>query len=227
MNKENRNYYAQNLNSQKLCQVYDTKIPRIKQYLDEEIVFIRKRLRGIEDVLEAGAGYGRILKELSPYARSFLGIDISLESVMFGKEYLKDFPNVRLEAKNAYNLDFREEFDAVLCLQNALSALKGEASNLLEISLRALRKGGTAYFSTYSSKFWTHRLEWFREQAGKGLLGKIDEERTRDGVIVCEDGFQAVTFTEEDFARLGAAPGYEYDIQEVDESSLFLIMTKY
>ena len=42
---EEANYYAQNLNAQKLYQVYDTKIPRNKQYLDEEINFIRGRLR--------------------------------------------------------------------------------------------------------------------------------------------------------------------------------------
>jgi 2-polyprenyl-6-hydroxyphenyl methylase/3-demethylubiquinone-9 3-methyltransferase len=223
---EEANYYAQNLNAQKLYQVYDTKIPRIKQYLDEEINFIRGRLRGTEDVLEMGAGYGRILKELAPYAKSFVGIDISEGSVAFGKEYLKEFTNACLETKDAHDLGFTEEFDVVLCLQNALSALKGEASDLIGTSLRVLRKGGTAYFSTYSAKFWEYRMEWFREQADKGLLGGIDEEQTRDGIIVCKDGFQAVTFTEEDFARLGEASGYKYDIQEADESSLFLIVRK-
>ena len=226
MKEKGSNYYAQNLNSQKLFKVYDTKIPRIRQYLDKEIDFIRKRLHGNENVLEIGAGYGRILKELSPHAKSLVGIDISEESIGFGKEYLKEFSNVRFELKDAYRLNFVETFDIVLCLQNGLSALKGEPLELIENSMKILLKGGRAYFSTYSSKFWQHRLAWFREQVDKGLLGELDEEYTKDGVIVCKDGFRAVTFTENDFVEFGEASGCRYEIQEVDESSLFLIITK-
>ena len=226
MNEKDRNYYAQNLNSQKLFQVYDTKILRVKQYLDKEIDFIRKRLCGSENILEIGAGYGRILKELSLHAKFFVGVDISEESIEFGKEYLKEFPNIRLEVENAHSLDFVGTFDVVLCLQNGLSALKGKPLELIQISMKAMLKGGRAYFSTYSSKFWQHRLAWFREQVNKGLLGELDEEQTKDGVIVCKDGFRAVTFTEKDFVELGEASGCRYEIQEVDESSLFLIITK-
>ena len=221
------NYYAQNLNSQKLYRVYDTKIPRVRQYLDKEIDFIRQRLRGAEKVLEVGAGYGRILKELSACAKSLLGVDISEGSVAFGKERLKEFSNVRLEVMDAHKLDFEEEFDVVLCLQNGLSALKGEAMNLVNGCMKALKKGRCAYFSTYSDKFWDYRLAWFEEQASNGLLGAIDKNQTKEGVIVCHDGFRAITFTEKDFIGLGEASGYEYEVQEVDESSLFLIISKH
>ena len=223
---KSKNYYSQKLNSQKLYQVYDTKIPRVKQYLDNEIDFVRKRLCGTENVLEIGTGYGRILKELSHCAKSFLGIDISEDSIEFGREYLKEFPHIRLETMDAHELDFEDEFDVVLCLQNGLSALKGEALGLVKGCVKALKKGGSAYFSTYSGKYWNWRLAWFEEQADKGLLGKIDKKQTGEGVIVCEDGFRAITFTEKDYVRLGEASGYKYEIQEVDESSLFLIIIK-
>ena len=223
---KSKNYYAQKLNSQKLYQVYDTKIQRVKQYLDKEIDFVRKRLYGAEKVLETGAGYGRILKEISSCAKFFLGIDISEESVYFGREYLKGFPNIRLETMDAHELNFEGEFDAVLCLQNGLSALKGDAINLVKRCVKALKNGGIAYFSTYSSKFWDYRLAWFEEQAGKGLLGEIDKSRTGDGVIVCQDGFRAITFTEEEFVKIGEESSHKYEIMEIDESSLFLIITK-
>ena len=226
MSDKKENYYSKKLNSQNLYHVYDTKIPRVRRYLDKEIDFIRGNLRGSERVLEIGAGYGRILKELSPYAESFLGIDISAESVEFGKEYLIEFTNIRLELMDAHKLDFEEEFDVVLCLQNGLSSLKGETIQLVRGCMNALKKGGRAYFSTYSGKFWNWRLAWFEEQADKGLLGKINKNQTRDGVIICRDGFRATTFTEKDFVALGEASGYKYEIQEVDESSLFLIIAK-
>jgi 2-polyprenyl-6-hydroxyphenyl methylase/3-demethylubiquinone-9 3-methyltransferase len=209
-----------------LYQVYDTSIPRVKQYLDAEIHFIQRQLTGTENVIEIGAGYGRILKELGPYAKHLLGIEISDGSVKFGREYLKDFANIRLEKMDVHKIDFIEEFDAVLCLQNALSAVKGDALNTIHRCMRALIKGGKGYFSTYSHKFWEHRLAWFKEQADKKLLGELDSQRTKDGVIVCKDGFQAITFSERELRGFGDASGYSYEIQEVDESSLFLIILK-
>ncbi len=222
----NENYYAANLNSQKLFRVYETALPRVRQYLSEEINFIKRNLAGTEAVLEVGCGYGRILKELSPYAKRLTGIDISEDSVAFAKEFLKDASNVTVQTADAYSLAFTEEFDIALCLQNGLSAIKGSAERLISVCMQSLKKGGKAFFSTYSGKFWQYRLEWFREQADKKLLGEIDEEKTKDGVIVCKDGFKAVTFTEEELKKLGAQSGFRYEIKEIDESSLFLILTK-
>jgi len=87
--------------------------------------------------------------------------------------------------------------------------------------VRVTRSGGRLLFSTYAARFWPHRLEWFEAQAAHGLVGEIDRAATRDGVIVCRDGFRAVTWDEAGFRRLveplGLAPGFV----EVDGSSLF------
>lgn len=79
------NYYAQNLNAQKLFQVYQTGYPRVKQYLEAEITFVKNHLKGTERILELGAGYGRIIKELAPYCESIVGIDISNDKLFFTK----------------------------------------------------------------------------------------------------------------------------------------------
>jgi 2-polyprenyl-6-hydroxyphenyl methylase/3-demethylubiquinone-9 3-methyltransferase len=86
--------------------------------------------------------------------------------------------------------------------------------------------GGRAFFSSYSPRFWEHRLAWFAEQAEKGLLGPLDWEKTRDGVIVCQDGFRATTFGAEDLERLAQGVGCPYHIEEVDDSSVFLVLEK-
>lgn len=220
------NYYAQRLNSTKLFQVYQTKYSRIKRYFDEEFNFVRRNLHGNEKVLEVGAGYGRILKELAPFAANIVGIDISEASVNLGKDYLKGCPNCSIKVMDAYNLEFGEEFDVVLCLQNGLSAMKGQPMHLIGQCMEVLTPGGKAYFSTCSAKFWKHRLAWFHEQADKGLLGEIDLEKTQDGIIVCKDGFIAITFSEDELKNLGEESGRHYRIEEVDESSLFLILEK-
>jgi len=220
------NYYASKLNAMDLFQVYETGIPRVKQYLDAEIEFVSRGLKGKERLLELGAGYGRILERLAPRAAELVGVDISGDNVRFGCEYLKGAPNCHLVVMDAHFIEFESEFDVVLCLQNGLSAVKGDPGNIVRRSVRALVPGGRAFFSTYSENFWEHRLAWFMEQAGKGLLGEIDMEKTRDGKIVCKDGFTATTFLPEDLERLGRLSGCEFRIDEVDSSSLLLILEK-
>lgn len=219
-------YYVQNLSAMKLFQVYQTKYLRIKRYLDEETGFVRQNLCGNEKVLEVGAGYGRIMKELAPFAASIVGIDISAATVELGKDYVKGRANCSLQVMDAHNLEFGEEFDVVLCLQNGLSAIRGQPLHLIGQCMQVLIPGGRAYFSTYSAKFWQHRLAWFHEQADKGLLGAIDLEKTQDGLIVCKDGFVATTFSEDQLRKLGEESECRYRMEEVDESSLFLILEK-
>lgn len=219
------NYYAEKLNSKKLFQVYETKIPRVKQYLQAEIDFVKENLSNTQSVLELGAGYGRIIRELAPCCGSIVGIDISEESVELGKEYLKDYYNASIVAMDVHRIEFPKPFDVILCLQNGLSAMRADSTVIHKI-LDNVAPGGTAYFSSYSTKFWDFRLKWFEEQASKELLGGIDYNKTKNGVIICKGGFEATTHSPEDFEKIGQELGYPYQVQEVDESSVFLIVHK-
>lgn len=220
------NYYDQSLNAQKLYRVYQSKYPRVAQYLAAEISYVKNHLQGTERILELGAGYGRIMKELAPFCGSIVGIDISKDNVAFGREYLKAVENADLMVMDAHRLSFEEHFDVILCLQNGLSAMKIEPMSYIKEVLELLRPGGKAFFSSYSPNFWEHRLAWFAEQAEKGLLGELDMEKTKDGVIVCKDGFRATTCSPEDMDKIGRASGYRYQVTEVDESSIFLVVEK-
>ncbi|MEG0377191.1 MAG: class I SAM-dependent methyltransferase [Eubacterium sp.] len=220
------NYYNEKLNSNSLVKIYETDIPRIRQFLTAEIDFVKSNLKKTDRILEVASGYGRILKALSESARCLTGIDISEDFVNLSKDYLKDCKNCKTMTMDVHTMDFTEPFDVILCLQNGLSAVKGVPEETIKRCLDFLKPQGKAYFSTYSSNFWNTRLEWFKEQADKGLLGEIDDEKTKDGVIICKDGFKAITFTEEDFYNYGKASQYPFTIEEVDESSLFLIITK-
>ena len=219
------NYYARKLNSQKLFHVYETQIPRIKQYLQAEIDFVKGNLSKTQNVLEIGAGYGRIVRELASYCKSIVGMDISAESVELGKKYLKDYPNSSIVEMDVHSMEFPKSFDIILCLQNGLSAMSADSTVIHKI-IDMLASGGTAYFSSYSSKFWNFRLKWFEEQADKGLLEEIDYTKTQNGVIICKGGFKAMTYSPEDFQKIGEKLGYPYQVQEVDESSVFLIVYK-
>lgn len=220
------NYYNENLNAQKLYQVYQTRFPRVKQYLESEISFVRSHLQGTECILELGAGYGRIMKELAWSCQSIIGIDISKDNVAFGNTYLKDTPNARLQVMDVHNLDFRNPFDVILCLQNGMSAMKIQPTEYIGKLTNLLKKDGKIFISSYSPNFWEHRVAWFQEQAEKELLGEIDMEETRDGVITCKDGFRAVTHSPEEMEQIGKSTGFPYKVTEVDKSSIFLVISK-
>lgn len=220
------NYYTENMHAHKLYRAYQTGSKRIKQYLKAEISFVAKHLHGTEHILELGAGYGRIMKELSKNCHSVTGIDISKDNVEFGNKYLGGAPNAKLLVMDAHDLHFEETFDIVLCLQNGLSAMKAQPFEYIHKMMALASPGGKAFISSYSAKFWGCRLAWFQEQAGLGLLGEIDAAKTGDGVIVCKDGFQATTHSWEDLDAAGKASGFQYEVVEVDESSVFLIVAK-
>jgi len=104
--------------------------------------------------------------------------------------------------------------------------MKGEPLSLMGSAARLLKPNGKALFSTYFPLFWEYRLAWFKGQADKKLLGEIDYDQTKNGVIVCKDGFTAKTFSGEDLAKLGEASCQRYEIKIIDNSSIFLIITK-
>ena len=215
-------YYKEVLAAERLRRVYEIAPPRVRRYLDAELDYVLAGIRPGDAVLELGCGYGRILGPVAMKARLVVGIDLSLASLHFGKPQLAAYPNCGLAAMDARRLGFRDgAFDAVLCIQNGISAFKIDPLALMGESLRVVRPGGTAFFSSYSDRFWNDRLEWFRLQAAAGLVGEIDEGQTRDGVIVCKDGFKALTFRPADFLSLAERLGVEARVEEVDGSSVF------
>lgn len=220
------NYYDQSLNAQKLYRVYQSKYPRVLQYLEAEISYVRNHLQGSERILELGAGYGRIMKELAPFCKSIVGIDISEDNVKFGREYLKEVGNAELIVMDAHRLRFEDTFDMVLCLQNGLSAMEIEPMGYIQEIVQLLSAGGKAFLSSYSPDFWEYRVAWFQEQAEKGLLGELDLEKTKDGVIICKDGFCSTTYSAKEMEMIGRASGYKYQVMEVDKSSVFLVVEK-
>ena len=221
-------YYIDKLSAERLKRVYEIAPPRVKQYLQAEIDFALDNMKGKELVLELGCGYGRILNQIAGKIGVICGIDNSFASLDLGREIMKEASNLVLAQMDAVNLAFQDNaFDAVLCLQNGISAFGVEQRRLIEESIRVTKPGGKAFLSTYSEKFWEHRLQWFQLQSAAGLLGEINWARTGKGVIICQDGFKATTLSPEDFRALLAGLQVDYRLIEVDESSLFCeIITK-
>lgn len=222
MRSTRRGYYAEHLSAGRLRRCYEIATPRIRQYLDAEVEHVAGKIRLSDRVLELGCGYGRIIAQLTRRAGMLVGVDTSASSLKLARELLCDEPNVWFLAMNAVALGFRDRtFDVVLCMQNGLSAFKVDQRALIAECMRITRPGGMVLFSSYVQRFWKERLTWFQLQSDQGLLGEIDHDATRDGIIVCKDGFKATTITPEDFVSLTSGFDVHTKIEEVDGSSLF------
>jgi len=215
-------YYTEKLSSERLRACYELAPPRTKVYLKAEIEFVIQKTSSSMTILELGCGYGRVLRQLLPRARSVVGIDTSLRSLRMAAEFAGRKGSLHLVAMDAARMGFRDRtFDLTVCIQNGISAFGADQSTLITEAVRVTRSGGAVLFSTYSERFWEERLKWFEIQAEHGLIGEIDYHATGNGVIVCKDGFRATTMDAEGFRNLAAVLRLTPSIIEVDDSSLF------
>ncbi len=216
-----KDYYSKKLSADRLRQVYDLAPDRVRRYLESEIRFVMEKIKPDDLVLELGCGYGRVLDKLAKKTQKVIGIDTSLDSLYMAKKSDR-CSSFWLSAMNAANLGFCDQcFDVMVCVQNGISAFNVNQEDLIREALRVTRSGGRVLFSSYSERFWSERLNWFRIQAKHGLLGDIDEKATGDGAIVCKDGFRATTLGPADFRYLADRIGVAVLITEVDASSIF------
>jgi len=221
-NRSRGEYYSQHLSAERLRRCYEVAPPRVQQYLQAEIQFVARHIKPDDTVLELGCGYGRVPASLAGRAGWVVGIDNSVESLIWGAGTAA---GCLLAAMDASRLGFTAcAFDAVFCIQNGIAVFSVDRQSVFDEAVRVTRPGGRVLFSSYSERFWPERLEWFRIQAAQGLLGDIDEAATGDGVIVCKDGFRADTVGRDEFDRLAAGAGCACEHTEVDGSSLFCIL---
>lgn len=216
------NYYSARLHSNNLKKCYEIASPRVKQFLEAEIDFVLKQIRKNDLVLDLGCGYGRVAIRLAGKAKKVIGIDISEDNIQSAKEYCGVNDKCEFLLMDAKKLDFPDNyFDTTICVQNGISAFKIEPSELLKESIRVTKKGGKILISSYSEKFWNQRLKWFQKQAENKLIGEIDYNLTKNGLIVCKDGFTATTYSGENFLEITSKFNVCSEIHEVDKSSVF------
>ena len=220
-------YYGDKLSAERLRQTYEIAPSRIRRYLDAETCFVKKHIRGSRRVLELGCGYGRAMKRVLIQDKLAVGCDTSIISLRYARSYLHSRSSFGLVCADASRLPFRPgTFDAVFCIQNGISAFGVNRRKLVAEAIRVTKVRGRILFSSYSHRIWKERLAWFRAQSNEGLVGEIDERATRDGTIVCKDGFRATTVSPAEFGRLFPDAGTTPRIEEVDGSSVFCLVRK-
>lgn len=221
-------FYNTSLSALRLKKCYDIAPSRVKQYFQAEIDFVLKKISRKDVVLDLGCGYGRVIPYLAKKAKYVHGIDTSEPSLLLGRDFLKNVHHQMLHQMNAVKMTFSANtMDVVLCLQNGISAFHVDQRTLIKEAVRVTKPGGIAIFSTYSEKFWEHRFKWFEIQSKAGLIGKLDPDKTRNGNIVCKDGFSVSAISPKKFLELTRwIRGIKVTVREADDSCLFFVIRK-
>ena len=218
-------YYTEYLNANKLKQCYEIAPERVKQYLEAEISFVADKCKSSDVLLDLGCGYGRVAFRLEEKVNRLVGIDNSKDNIQLANKLRRENSKCEFIEMNAVDLIFEDNlFDIVICVQNGISAFKVDPEKLIEESIRVTKKEGILLFSSYSEKFWDDRFKWFSMQSEAGLIGEIDYNQTKKGIISCKDGFKSITFSKEDFLKLADNFNVETAIHEIDDSSIFCEM---
>ena len=219
------NYYSNLLNSNNLRRCYEIAPDGVKQFLEAEIAFVLNKVSRDDKVLDLGCGYGRVAIRLLAKVKEVVGIDISEDNIQLAKKIVGNNKTCRFFVMDAIDLKFENDyFDIVICVQNGISAFNVDPIRLVQEAFRVTGKGGIVLFSSYSEKFWEERLDWFQIQSEHGLIGEIDYKQTKNGVIVCKDGFRAITYSEQDFLDLASHFDVQATISEIDNSCVFCEM---
>ncbi|MBU0517384.1 class I SAM-dependent methyltransferase [bacterium] len=220
-------YYADKLSGERLDLCYQIAPPRVQQYLNAEIKHCLSLIGSKDRVLEIGCGYGRVLHRIAEVTKHAVGIDNSAENLRYGRYRFHLLERMAFNLMEAEDLAFEDsQFDVTLCIQNGLSAIKGNTIKIVEECLRVTKPGGRCLFSSYTDEFWPDRLEWFQMQAEEKCVGKIIQGLTGNGVIVCEDGFRATTMGRADYLEIAMTLNTDAVFTVVDGSSLFCKIRK-
>lgn len=131
----------------------------------------------IENLLDAGAGTGRMLELLSPHVKRAVGIDISPEMLAIARDRLAQMnaQHCQVRLGDAYRLPFPDGsamngFDAVLFHQ-VLHFLDDPQAAVVEAA-RVMRQGGRLLIADFAP----HDLEFLRTDFAHRRLGFSDRE---------------------------------------------------
>lgn len=102
--------------------------------------FRRESFEG-KDVCDAGCGMGRNSRWVAQYGvNSIVAFDNTAEAVASARELLRDFPNVRVERQNIYDIPYRECFD--ICFSIGVLHHLEHPDKAMEVLANSLKSGG-------------------------------------------------------------------------------------
>ncbi|MFH0835098.1 MAG: class I SAM-dependent methyltransferase [Candidatus Micrarchaeota archaeon] len=176
--------------------------PKYQKYIAEETDLLKTKLSGAGRVLEAGVGVGRIIPELAPVVKEFVGVDNAELMLKQSQEVAKNFPNVKIVKADLENLSKifpPNHFDFTLCLWNTLGNVDDEVAVLKELA-RVTSK--SIFVTVYLKGTLDDRKNWYK-QVGI-TISKVDE---KNEIFYSETGLRSKSYALADVGELANKSG--------------------
>jgi SAM-dependent methyltransferase len=175
---------------------------KYKQYIQEEADLLKSKVKGAKRVLEAGVGIGRLIPELAPIVKEFVGIDVADFMIIKSENIAKDFPNVKIikyMIENLSNLFSENYFDYSLCVWNTLGNVKDSVVILKE--LKKITKK-SIFITVFYKGTMKDRLDFY-----KSVDVNIIEVDKENGIFYSDSGLISRTFDIQDIKNLAKQAG--------------------
>jgi len=173
---------------------------KYRKYIREETRLLKLRLKGAGRILEAGVGIGRLIPELAPLVKEFVGVDNADLMIRKSDEIAKNYPNVkvmRADLEESSKLFSKDYFDFILCVWNTLGNVKDEAAVLAELS-KIMSK--SIFVTVYHKGTLKERQEWYESVGVK--ISKVDE---KNEIFYSESGLKSKSYSLEDVEVIAKA----------------------
>lgn len=127
---------------------------RRDEIIKESVNWIDKNIKKKSKILDLGCGPGLYATKLAEKGHTVVGIDLSANSIEYAKEVNQvNGYNINYIRKNYLEIDYSQEFDAVLLIYRDFSGLlEAERDKLLDLVYRALKPGGKFIFDVSKEK---------------------------------------------------------------------------
>lgn len=205
-----RNYTAKKY--EKLVENIQDKI--LQRYMLEEASFI-KGINNIEKktIIDLGAGYGRLLPIIAPFAKKVIAIEINHNMTEELIVRSLNYKNVEVIEGDFFKLENLLPMDLIdpvfLIAQNSLGTLEnGIYKDLLTLVAKEARKrNGELILSLLrQGALEEYGITMYRKL--KEMVGNVDLERSdfRKGILVTDSGYSTKWWNEkeiEDFKKMG------------------------
>ena len=183
---------------------------KYKKYIDEETALLKLKLKGSNRILEAGVGIGRLIPDIAPIVKEFVGIDNADLMLKKSQELTKKFSNVEIikgELENLSELFPNNHFDFSLCVWNTLGNVNDETQILKEIA-QITKK--SIFITVFHKGTLEDRKKLYKTLGIKMM--KIDE---KNEIFYSESGLKSKSYGLEDIKEIAKASNLQVNASRI------------
>jgi len=170
--------------------------PKIKDWFQKEIVYLKKNIKQNSKILDVGCGFGRHIEIIANFSKEIIGIDNNSDTIEKAKDKLSNFKNIKLFVQDAQKLNFEDDyFDYVICLTNTFGDFPDIKESVLKEMKRVCKKNGKIIISVYNDKALEIRKKNY-EKVGLHIT------EIKNGIIYTKEGLISEQFSKPQLKEL-------------------------